>query len=581
MNTRIRRSLLALILLLLAGGFVVDPVQPVAAQDSPDAAAADGATQNAGRKAQSSGDTAPAPAGPVPGLSGAQAAGARVGIVRIEGEILEYTADSFARRVEQALADGCTLIVVELNTPGGYLHTALKISKFIKNTQNAEFVAWVHDDAYSAGSLIAAACDVIVMSPVSAIGDTAPISMFGSLAPTERAKALSPLLKEFEDSAQRNGQSYALYKAMCVLGVKLYQVRHKDTGELRVVNEADYQIMVNGESIEGGSGFLDRIGDAFKADDPVAKFAAPKITATPADQGKWEHVMQVHDGNLLLVLSQTDAEQVGLSVNSDIRTQQDLNQFLAAGSMTVYHQSWTVPIAEFFAKPWVRAILTILFFLGLLVEMVAPGHGIGGFVALVAVLLLIGAPLLIGIAEVWHILLFFVGIVLLVIEIFFIPGFGVFGAGGIACMFIGLVLMAVPAGGGGGIPYPGATDTLQRSLIWMVVALIVSGVGAFFLVRHFGNLPFLERLMLKTPEGMPLAGDAVQQPVSVSGDEVIGEGLIQVGDHGVLVTSLRPVGRMEIDGEVIDVVSAGEYLDAGVKVQVVEVSGNRIVVQSA
>ena len=120
-------------------------------------------------------------AGGIPSL----AAGQDIAIIRIEGVIDGYTLLRLRHRTELAKALGVTVIVLELDTPGGRLDSSLKISRFVKKL-NPDFqtIAWVHDEAYSAGSLIAAACNHIIMSSRSTIGDTAPIRPGQNLAPT-------------------------------------------------------------------------------------------------------------------------------------------------------------------------------------------------------------------------------------------------------------------------------------------------------------------------------------------------------------------------------------------------------------
>ena len=135
---------------------------------------------------------------PTPGV--ALPTGAKVAVVRLEGFIYGYTLQSLEQRSQQAIDRGATLIVVELDTPGGLVSSALDVSRYIKSLP-VRTVAWVNDQALSAGILIASACDQIVMAPASLTGDCAPIVPGQNLAPTERAKALSPILEEFRDSA--------------------------------------------------------------------------------------------------------------------------------------------------------------------------------------------------------------------------------------------------------------------------------------------------------------------------------------------------------------------------------------------
>ena len=113
---------------------------------------------------------------------------------------------------------------------------------------------------------------------------------FGDMGPTERAKALSPVLNELADSSSRNGYDYAMLHAMCVLGIELYLVEHKQTKQRRVVNQADYQIMVNGLSRDAA------IKAVTPKDEPLPVALVDGISATKADAGQWRSVKQVHDG---------------------------------------------------------------------------------------------------------------------------------------------------------------------------------------------------------------------------------------------------------------------------------------------
>ena len=97
-----------------------------------------------------------------------------------------------------AVTAGATVIILHEDTPGGLLTAGLEISQFIKQQTDIHTIAYIHK-AYSAGALIAMACDEIAMEPNAAIGDCAPIMLSpdGSLTPlpdTERAKAASPVL---------------------------------------------------------------------------------------------------------------------------------------------------------------------------------------------------------------------------------------------------------------------------------------------------------------------------------------------------------------------------------------------------
>jgi len=512
-----------------------------------------------------------------PSLGPGVPSGANVAIVRIEGLIYDFTLESLQRRVDRAIDEGASMIVLELDTPGGVVTSALKISKYLKSLQ-VPTVAWVNTEAYSAGIMIASACDAIVMAPASATGDCAPIVPGTDLEPTERAKALSPILAEFRDSARANDYDYVLFHAMCVLGVEVFEIEHKQTGDRRMVNAIDYRVMVDGMSLQAAAQQRTGLFGLGKPTTPDP--GAPSLDeATEADRGQWTFIRKVHDGATLLTLPQSEAVEVGLAKSDKIRTVTDLKTFLGAASITRVGQTWSEDLAGWLTSPAVRAILILALLLGAYVEFQTPGLGAAGAVAMIALIALIGAPFLVGLAEIWHLVIFFVGFLLLLVEVFVTPGFGVLGVSGLVLMLAGLILSIVPTTGQGWMPLPARAtmDVLRASAAWTLVGLIASLLGFYFLTKYFSNIPILNRLVLTAAQ--PAGAGATT--TAVSGDDAVGSGEIAVGDRGTTLSPLRPTGRASFGDHQIDVVSAGQWIQAGQAVRVVEIHGNRIVVDLA
>jgi membrane-bound serine protease (ClpP class) len=516
--------------------------------------------------------------------------GAAVAIIPVEGDIYGFVLESLKRRVDRAVKGGASVIVLEMSTYGGTVISAIEISKYIKALP-VHTVAWVHNKAYSAGIMIAAACDQIIMSTSSAIGDCAPIVPGAELAPAERAKALSPILTEFDDSANSNGYDFASFHAMCVLGVRVYYIEHKQTGQRRLVNQIDYELMVRGNNSTATPSATTHPDTESDAElEPIEVGIAVREVAGDEDLGQWQAVTvlpsgarladgMVHAGNTFLTLHQTRALDIGLS-RATLADRAAVGQYFGAASVTVVNQTWSENLSGYLTNPWVRGILMVALMLGAYMEFQAPGLGMPGAVAGLALITLLGAPFLVGLAEVWHIIVFFLGFLFLIIEIAFVPGFGMLGLAGLIMMFTGLVLMAVPSGGGpsfGPINLPPAEmwQRLLESITYMMAAMIVSLVGFVFITRHAGKIPGLSRLVLS--EGTPLPA---QIPLHVSGDDVIGQGNITVGAVGIAKTDLRPSGQGEFDGPLIDVVTCGDFIDNGKRIKVIETHGNRIVVEA-
>jgi len=593
-----------------------DPAPPEAAASSEDAsrgtpseAASESlATPNAALPTQPAaaapGSTPPQTAGavlPRPKLSSLPS-GANVAIIPIEGLIYDFTFESLQRRVDKALQQGATVIVLEIDTYGGLVTTALDIAKYLKDPTEVPVptIAWVNNKAYSAGILIASACDEIVMAPASATGDCAPIVPGQNLTPTERAKAFSPIALEFKNSAARNDYTYATFHAMCVLGIELYLIENPATGERRVVNQADYAVMVTGDE-SARAGILIRSEEAAynttptlpgsSSQSPTASIAVYNMAEAEeagSDLGNWVAVTvlpsgksapngRIHSGvSLLFTADDVLATDIGLS-KATLANDADLARYLGAASVSRINQTWSENFAAFLTQLWVRAILVVLLALGAYLELQAPGLGIPGAVAVLALLGLLGVPMIIGLADVWHILIFAGGLVLLVVDLSTAVTFGVLGIIGLIMMLAALVLSVVPSAGGV-MPAPGMWDRMLAALLTMLVGFVISGVGFVVLFRYFGNLPGLSRLILTQTQ---IAGSGLAAPAPhLAGDSVLGSGTIAVGQTGTVVSSLRPAGEADLNGQIIDVTIVGSFLDVGSKVRVVKVTRFSIVVDA-
>lgn len=626
MNTSIRRALMWLCLgLLILSNQLLDVHRPSLADDLPKAK--DGAPVDESPAANPATTAAPKPP-PLIVRHGALAlpAGGKIAIIPVHGTIYGFTVESIQRRVERAIAAGVDVIIFEMNTNGGMLDSALQISKYIRaqierpDRTRVPTIAWINDKAYSAGILISSACGHIVMSPAAATGDCAPISILGNnLNPTERAKALSPLLTEFRSNAQDNNYPYAIFHAMCVLGVKLYLVEHKTeidpvtSGPKRtIVNQIDYQIMVDGKSrtslLEEAGKLFGVGGDEFE--DITKVGLAKRDVATDADRGQWKLIEEVHDGSTLLTVGTNDAVKIGLSLPGTFLKDADIEKFLSASVVYRVDETWSETMAGFLVSLPVRALLIGIFIICTVIEMLAPGLSVFGMVAAGALILLIVSPMLVGLAEVWHLLLFFLGFLMLLAEIFITPGFGVLGISGMIAMLTGIILAVVPTTGQGPMPLPAPEmmATLQQSALWTLVGLIVGSVGLFFVVKHYGQFPLFNRMVLNTSQptranvqdALPHQNhghshsqdedehESMEQPEqhpaiaaareAIAGDEMAGM-TVRPGDEGRVTAELKPMGKAMIHDRVMDVQSMGGFVEAGKRVRVVKMIGSRVLVE--
>ncbi len=223
-------------------------------------------------------------------------------------------------------------------------------------------------------------------------------------------------------------------------------------------------------------------------------------------------------------------------------------------------ENWAERLVRVLTNPIVSSILIAVGVLGIIVEIQTPGFGVPGGVGLATLALFLWGHWLVRLAGWEEILLIVIGLILLAVEVFVIPGFGIFGALGIAALLGGLGLSLI----GTGATWEAAVTALGQ----VVIALLLAVVAALALLRVFPRSRFGRRLVLEG--GLPAEGGYSSEPQSDHR---------WLGKRGTAVSTLRPAGIAHFDHERLDVVAEGEYIDAGEPIEVLRVEGNRIVVR--
>ena len=211
--------------------------------------------------------------------------------------------------------------------------------------------------------------------------------------------------------------------------------------------------------------------------------------------------------------------------------------------------------------------------MALYVALNTPGFGVPEVVALVCFATVFGSKHMAGIAEWWTMALFVVGVMLLLVEVLVLPGFGVAGVAGIVCVVVGMLAMVMPKDPGK-FPFP-RTDVAWDMFLHYVISLTIGFfafiVGVIVLVKYLPRIPKVGRLVLAAAPAAA-AADAARPPALAPG--------VDVGQIGVALGPLLPAGQVRIGEASVDVVTEGELIDAGSEVEVVRREGNRIVVRS-
>jgi membrane-bound serine protease (ClpP class) len=263
----------------------------------------------------------------------------------------------------------------------------------------------------------------------------------------------------------------------------------------------------------------------------------------------------------LLTLTTEEALALGVADFRASSLEAVLEQLgLVGAELRTASPNWAERIVRLITHPLVASILLSVAMLGILIEIRTPGFGVPGALGIASLGLVLGGHWIVELAGWEELLLVGVGLVLLAVEIFVIPGFGVVGAAGIGAVLAGLAMSLFGAG---------ATPNVIAAAVARVAVSAAAAIVTSIVVLHYlPRVPLGRRLMLETALGTEEGyASATDRDVS------------RLGRAGHALSPLRPAGYADIDGERVDVVSEGEMIEAGTPIVVTRVDGNRIVVR--
>jgi membrane-bound serine protease (ClpP class) len=265
----------------------------------------------------------------------------------------------------------------------------------------------------------------------------------------------------------------------------------------------------------------------------------------------------------LLTLTTKEALQVKIAdfhANSLEAVLQSLN--LADAEVRHASETWAESLVRFLTDPVVSSLLMTVGILGIMLEMRVPGFGVPGGIGLLSLALFFWGHGLVRLAGLEEFLLVGLGLILVGVEIFLIPGFGIAGILGIIALMGGLAMSLIGTGA--------TWDSLLAALGQVSISILVAIVATLALLRYFPRLPFGKRLILET--NLQAQEGYESSPA---------EDHRWMGKQGIAMSDLHPSGIARFDGERVDVVSDGSFIQAGQPLEVVRIDGNRVVVRMA
>lgn len=412
---------------------------------------------------------------------------------------------SEAREVE---AD---LIMLSINTYGGAVDMADSMRTLILNSSIPVW-AFIDNQAASAGALIALACDSIYMREGGSIGAATVVVATGEEAPDKYQSFMRSMMRS---TAQAKGKHW--------------------------VRQAD------GDSVE-----------VFRRSPELAESMVDPSVAIPG----------VIDSGHVLTLTSHEAVALGLCEGVCESVEEILQRYgIVPQSVAVYEAKPIDRVKSFMVNPIVSGLLIMLIVGGLYFELQTPGVGFPLVVAILAAVAYFLPLYVDGLVQYLDVILFLAGIILLLVEIFAIPGFGVTGVLGIVCVTAGLSLALVD----NEFIFrwePGAGASLAMAVAIVMGSFTLSVIASIALSGALISSPRVPALALRknldTQEGY----------VGVS---ITDNGL--VGQRGVASTVLRPSGKVLIADSTYDAVSVGGMIEKGRTVEVMRIETNQIYVR--
>lgn len=463
-------------------------------------------------------------------------------VVPVTGDIGVRSVYMVQSALREARTSGVAYVVLDIDTPGGEVVASREIEGVIGELSATEVkvLAFVRRKAWSAGAYIALACADLYMAPGSSIGSIVPVAVGPAgiqSIPDEdvRRKLIAALRGDVRAMLARRGRENLgkVAEAMVDPDLELFEAIWEDQAGVQM------------------AGFLDR-DEVRELEDKGVKVSARAMPTRP------------------LHLSADEAQRMGLS-SGTVTSLEELARDelrLDADAILYRQETWSEE-----AVAWLDGMKPVLFALGfvlLLVELKTPGFAVPGVLGLLLLALAMFGSYLVGLAEWTEILLFFLGLGLIALEIYLLPGMMVFGVLGLFCVASGLVLSQQSFF----LPANAAQESiLLGNLTNILLLALVVLIGSIALWKLAPHVPVFNRI-LQPPPDVAQTGAAVGR--RERGDDARARLLGRVGAAG---TDLRPVGSMDLDGVRYDVMTRGAFVAKGSGVRVVDVQLNQVIVE--
>ncbi len=444
---------------------------------------------------------------------------------RLDGSEVSW----LTRAIDRKLLGKADMLILEFGDVSGTNSASLRLAEYLASmrTDEAKTVAWVSGNCEGVVGVAALACDDIIFGPEGKLGagDRKPPT------PTE--------LESFEITirsvARQKDRDWSVLMGIVNPNMAIKKYRNINSNAQRLMGKAEF--------------------DELPAMEAAKWIAAEKI--------------EIAAGIDSQLAKEIGVGKEAIAVSMDVVKSRYRFESEAESLEPTKTERWLEDFAMFLTNPVISMMLVFGAFICFMNELSAPGLGAFGFLGVLLLTAFFWSHHLEGNAAWFEILLFVIGLVFIGIELFVVPGFGLFGIGGIGMVILSLVL----AGQDFIVPDSDAQfEKLAYSMLPILGAFLGVIVGAIVLQKVLPQSPLFKRLTLAPPGPREASLDGKDRESVVDWSHLNGR-------KGEAVTPIMPSGKARIDGKVYDVISDGQVIKKGESVEVIEAIANRVVVR--
>jgi len=439
--------------------------------------------------------------------------------VDLVGPVNAKAADDVQLLIEEAIRRrDVNFVCLWIDSAGGSLADSVRLANFLAmdlDSSEVRTVAYIPDQALADAALVALACDQVVMGPRALLGGEGA-SLFSESDTGQVQQTIRGAIGPAKD------RSWSVPVALIDPNLAVFRCTR-----LGAIEYSEY-------------------------------FCEEEL-AEQANAGQWKKGEQITVPGEPLQVDGTEALEYWLANHTAESFLEFKRFYQLENDPDLLQPGWADFLIKQLASPHFSGVLLLLGFLALYVELQAPGVGIGGFFASVCFVLFFWSHYLGGTAGWLEVMLFVAGVSFLLLEVFVLPGFGIFGLGGGAMVIASIVLASQT------FVLPGNNyqfAQLQSSLLVLAGAGTGAILAAFMIGRWLPQLPIPANALETGSDGTMATYDDL------------------IGSRGMTSTQLTPSGKARVEGHLIDVIADCEVIERGTEIEIVEVHGNRVFVRA-